>query len=401
MLKLLKMKQQSATLPVSRASFGKMLCHLSLSAVLVLSSVFVLAESVSARDFEAEIRRIQTEIDQYQAKAGELRSRADNFQRQLDTLTNQKAIIQAQINIKQAEHDQLVADIAANEAKIIKNQDALGDTIADLYVDGDISALEMIASSKNIGEYVDKQEYRSSIRDALKTKIDQIKQLKKKLEQQQKDVERVIADQQLARDELARKEAEQQTLVNQTRGEEAAYRNLTANREQQKLQVQKEQDDLIKARMQGAGMLRGGGSLGSYAAWAGDCYVDGNAMSHGGAGGGGEDPWGYGCNQCVSYAAWKTYQVTGYAAKYWGNANMWPNSARGKFTVSSQPRAKALGVISSGEFGHIVYIENYNPAANTVDISQYNEWLPEGGWGQYSTRSGVPAGRYDKYIYLD
>ena len=34
--------------------------------------------------------------------------------------------------------------------------------------------------------------------------------------------------------------------------------------------------------------------------------------------GGGEDPLGYGCRQCVSYAAWKTYQKTGYATTLLG-----------------------------------------------------------------------------------
>jgi len=47
-----------------------------------------------------------------------------------------------------------VIQIADTEKKIKDNQDALGETIANLYVDGKISPLEMIASSKNVSDYL-------------------------------------------------------------------------------------------------------------------------------------------------------------------------------------------------------------------------------------------------------
>ena len=135
----------------------------------------------------------------------------------------------------------MTADIAANEKSIATNQDVLGDTIASLYVDGKISTLEMLASSKNIGEYVDKQEYQSSVRDTLTKTINDIKKTKKQLEQQKAAVERNLEDQKAQREVLAQKEAEQASLVAQTRGEEAAYHNLSGEREQQKQKQQEQQ----------------------------------------------------------------------------------------------------------------------------------------------------------------
>jgi hypothetical protein len=274
-----------------------------------------------------------------------------------------------------------------------------------MYVDESISPLEMLASSNNIGDYVDKQSYRSSVNDQLKQTIETINSLKRQLEQQKIDVERVLADQKNQREALVAKEAEQQRLMDETKGQEQAYQSLSAESQKRKQELQSQQDAEIR-RAYGGG--NGGriqpGSLPGYAAWAGSCYVDTFAYSHGGVDGNGGDPLGYGCNQCVSYTAWKMAQVTGYAPSYWGNANMWPASAeRAKFTVTSQPRAKALGVMSAGSYGHIVYIEAYHPETNTVDISQYNEWLSgtgDSGWGHYSTRSGVSASVYDTYIYL-
>ena len=85
---------------------------------------------------------------------------------------------------------------------------------------------------------------------------------------------------------------------------------------------------------------------------------------------------------------------------YWGNANQWPASARAAgYTTSSTPRVNAVGVISAGDFGHVVWIEAVN-GDGTVDVSQYNYYNAGGpGWGNYS-KMRVSASTYDTYIYF-
>lgn len=363
---------------------------------------------VRADQYDDRINAIQKEIDEYQAKAGLLQGISDSLQKEVTALTNQKNIIQGQIDLKQAERDKLTVQIAESEKKITANRDALGNTIANIYLDDKVSPLEMLASSQSIGQYVDKQEYRSVIREQLTRTIDQIKKLKRQLEKQKKSVERVIAEQQFARDELAKKEAERQNLLSITRGQEAAYQQLSTTRERQKLQVQQEQQKAIEAAMRRAGtgsvnILPGDPNKGGYP-WEANCYVDANAVSHGGAGGDGTDPLGYGCRQCVSYTA---YRVGAYMGgkpsdfpRYWGNANMWPSSARkAGFQTGSTPRVNSVGVISAGQYGHVVWVEAVN-SDGTVDISQYNYYNAGGsGWGHYS-KMRVSAATYDTYIYF-
>src|SRR5690606_23947971 len=107
--------------------------------------------------------------------------------------------------------------------KIQANRDALGATIASLYVNGKTSPLEMLASSKNVSDFLNQQEYRTSVRDELTSTIKEIKELKQELEDKRAAVEKVLNDQKAARDNLAAKEAEQQQLLNATRNDEAAY----------------------------------------------------------------------------------------------------------------------------------------------------------------------------------
>jgi surface antigen/peptidoglycan hydrolase CwlO-like protein len=399
------MKQRSTT-PVSNIKqTAKKITLVTVAILLAVTTSFQVAKVVRADDFDQQIAKIQAQIDEYQNQAGKLNSQADSLQKEVDALTAQKNIIQGQINLKQAEHDKLTSQIAQNEKKIVDNQDALGNTIADLYVSSDVSPLEMLASSRSIADYVDKESYRNSVRDTLTHTITDIRNIKKELETQKKDVDRVIAEQKFARDALAAKESQQAQLVAQTRGQESAYQRLAGEREGQKLALQKQQQAAIEAAMRRASgggpvnILPGDPNKGGYP-WEAGCWVDANAWSHGGAGGDGTDPLGYGCRQCVSYTAWKVGQRTGNFPRYWGNANQWPSSARSVgYSTGSTPRVNSVGVISAGAYGHVVWVEAVN-GDGTVDVSQYNYFNAGGpGWGNYS-KMRVNASTYDTYIYF-
>jgi surface antigen/peptidoglycan hydrolase CwlO-like protein len=371
--------------------------------VLAVTASFPAAQSAYADPFDDQIRALQAEIDQAQAQVGVLKTQIRTLQDEIKGIDEQKNIIQAQIDISQVKYEKLKQQIAETERKIAVNKDALGDTLANIYVDDSISPLEMLASSKNIGDYVDQQEYRSTVQDALAQTIAKIKTLKADLEQQQQDVQRTLADQTNSRSALAAKEQERSALLADTQGQEASYQQIATDRRTKQLAIQQAQQAAIEAAIRRSG---GGGSVvlpgtsGGYPWNDSNCYVDGNAWSHGGYDGNGTDGMGYGCRQCVSYVAWRAYKETGYAPAYWGNANNFPASARAAgFTTSSVPRARAMGIISAGQYGHVVWIDAVN-SDGTVDISQYNYWNAGGpGWGHFS-KMRVSAATYDTYIYF-
>ena len=304
----------------------------------------------------------------------------------------------------QAQFDKLQNQITTTKGKISNNKDALGIIIADMYVDNNVSPLEMLASSNNIADYVDKSSYQSSISDELQSTISTIKDLKKALETQQRDVERVLGEQKLAKQALVNKEAEQQRILKETKGQEAAYNNLTADREQKKGELHRQQQAAIEAAMRQAGggftaTIVGDSSKGGYP-WESGCWVNENAWSFGGANGNGTDPLGYGCRQCVSYTAYKAGAKTGNYPRYWGNANMWPASARAAgYQTGSTPRANSVGIIMDGQYGHSVWVDAVN-GDGTLTISQYNYYNAGGpGWGNYS-KMRVSAATYDTFIYF-
>ena len=375
--------------------------------VLVVAAVIMafavpiqLASMVSANNYDARIRALEQDISRYDAEASRLAGEADSLQREVSRLNNEKSTIQAQVDISQAKANQLKADIQANEEKITKNKDALGTIISDLYVNDKVTPIEMLASSKGIGDFINKQEYRSITRDQITSTIAEVKKLKATLEVQKSDVDKVLKDQEAQRNLLAAKEAEQQTLLNNTRGDEAAYKTLSSQSNARKDQLQQEQQAAIERAMRAANSGGGGGG-----AVAGDPNKGGypanlaNSNYYNPV----VDPWGMYSRQCVSYTAWKVYQKNGFMP-YWGgagNANQWPGNARkAGIPVSSTPRAGSVGVIMAGQYGHTVWVESVN-ANGTINISQYNYFNAGGaGWGHYSEMFNVSPSAYDYYIHF-
>ncbi len=371
---------------------------LVVAAVMALAVPLAFSQQANADQYDARIAQLQQQIDQYQASARVLGEQADSLQRTVDSLTNEIAQMQAQIDLNQAKYDKLILEIKETEKQIADNRDALGEVIADLSIESDISPLEMIMSSKNISDYIDKQTYQSSIKDELNSTIERIKELKAQLENQKVQTEELLASQTRDREALAAKRAEQQRLVNETRGQEAAYQQLKGKTEAEKQSVMNAQQAAIQAASaRSGGVSFVGGGDGGYPWGSGNCPMSG-MYSTGGANGNGGDGWGYGCRQCVSYAAWKVGERTGVIPTNAGNANNLPASLSYR-PQGSSAKANSLGIISAGAYGHVVWVETDPDASGYITVSQYNANYG-GGWGNF-TRIRTHQSTYDRYIYYN
>ena len=387
------MKYRSTTPVSSKQHVAK--SSIVAAAVLMSASIPVaFAQNVLADKYDDQVKKLQSEADSYQQRASTLGVLASTLQAQLDTLTKQKNEIQAQINTSQAKRNKLEKDIAATEKKIAINKEALGEIVADMYVDSSISPLEMLASSKNIGDYVDKQEYRSSMQDNLNSTIKQIKSLRSQLEKQKKQVENVLRDQKSQKNALAAKEAEQAKLVSDTRGEESAYNGLVAKRNNEISSVRAQQAAAMAAAARqstggslniGAGSASGGGYPAIWANAEQDTIVDN---------------WGLYNRECVSYTAWKVASTGRYVPHFGGagNANQWPSTtARYGIASGSTPKAGSVAIWYVGAYGHAMYVEAVN-GDGTITVSDYNNNMDGLGWGRYHYYTRSAAGL--TYIYF-
>ena len=338
----------------------------------------------SIDQLDKEIKALQSQIGDAESRAGDLRNKAQTLQNELNGIEKEKATIQSQIAIYQKQFEKLQLEIKTNEENIERNRDALGSILATMSLEDDITPIERIAGSSNLSKALDNFEYQSAVKNQLVEKVDGIKRAKADLEKQRDEVKVALANQQQAESALQEKIRQQNELITQTKNDEAEYTKYAKERNAQKAELQKQQQEAIQAQILRAARAAGGGALpqaiagtSSYPWNDANCPVDANA---------------------VSYVAWKLRATKGISAAYWGNAKDVPASARrAGFRTGNTPKVGSFGVMSGGQYGHIVWVEAVN--GNMVTISQYNYFV-NGRWGQFSTMT-VPASTYDTYVYFD
>ncbi len=397
------MKLRTAT-PASTSRMKKTV--LMVFAFLLTFAVPIqIAEQASADKYDDVINALQQDITRYKAESDRLSGEAVTLQSTLSQLANQKAAIQTQIDISQAKYEKLIAQVAETEKKIKDNQDALGQTIADLYVEDKVTPVEMLASSSNIGDYLDKQEYRNSVREELLSTIGKVKDLKLSLSKQKADVEKVLAEQKSQREVLLSKQSEQQNLLAQTKGDEATYQQLIGD-SQAKIDEARATQAAINSRYANSGgfTIINGGLLGDYP-WNGNNCAMWGYLSTGGADGNGGDGRGYGCRQCASYVAWRIAKETNIYYS-WGNAVDFTANAKANGYVEGAPSAGSIAIMDPGKagqsYGHIAWVES-DPYTNAngeqvIQISQYNYNYGQ-GYGMYSVME-LSIYAFDHYVKI-
>lgn len=347
--------------------------------------------NVYANQYSSRIQALESQISRYNQEASRLANEAQSLRVALDSIQNDISVLQAKIDLSQARHDQLIAQIAETEKKIDENKQALGLIIVDLYADDDISPIEMLASSKNIGDYLNKQEYRNSVKDDLNTIIKKVKDLREQLSEQKDEVAKILNEQKAQQGVMVAKQQEQQSILAQTQGEEAAYQKLSSQKTAELADVHRQQQEAIN-RLTGGGKNTAGavgsfqyrnysGNLGSCGGgypskWCNaplDAYVD---------------DWALYSRECVSYAAWAAYNRFGKDVQRFrgmGHAYQWPNTASAYMgaNVNNTPAVGSVAITPRSNFtplGHAMVVEHVY-GDGWIRISQYNF----AGTGEYST----------------
>jgi peptidoglycan hydrolase CwlO-like protein/surface antigen len=383
------MKQRSTT-PVSKGLVTRSTLVATV-VLMVIAGPLSVQSSVYADQYDDQISALQAQINQAQTQADQLHTQAATLQDALNELASQQNTIQAQIDLSQAKLDQLQQQIVDTQQKITDNQAALGSTLADLYVGNTISPLEMLASSKNISDYVDKQTYQDSMSDSLTQTISTITTLKKSLNAQKVDVQNTLADQNAQKSSLVANENQQQQLLNQTQGQEAAYQQQVSSTQNQLAQVAAQQRAAIAALTDNGHNTAG--SVGSF-------QFRNFSGNQGACGGGypaqycnapldsGADQWQLYNRECVSYAAWAAYyrfgkDVRGFQGQ--GFAWQWPSSAPSFMNadVDNTPTVGSIAITPQESFtpeGHAMVVEAVL-GDGWIHVSQYNF----DGTGEYST----------------
>lgn len=340
-------------------------------AVVVGLSSFSL---VKADEFDAKIKKLEQQNDQKQEVYDDLGSEANSIKEAIDKLQGEIDSKQAAINKYQKEVNRLEKEIAVAQKELDEQERILGEMIKTMYVEGDITTLEMLATSKNLSDFFDKQQYRESVRNKIKDTLDKITQLKLDLNTKKQKTEKLLDEQKTLQSELLKQRSKKDHLLSLTEGQKNAVEN-SMMKNNKRINELRRQQAIENAKHQASGSVIVKGRCGG--GYPADALNDLSPRRHWGCNYAQDntiDNWGMYNRECVSYTAWKVY-ASGRHMPYWGGHGMaykWANNARADgIPVSRTPRAGDVAVAQWGELGHVMYVESVNPNG-TINISQYN-----------------------------
>ena len=366
--------------------YPKLLSRLKIAVfAMALAGLLGGAAVVHADQFDAQINALNAKNNDARNVLGGLTAVAGSYQEKIAQLQSQVSSVEAALSASQSRQAVLQDQITAAKAKIALQRKYLGEDIKAMYVDGQLSTIEALATSKNLGDYIDKEEYRTAVQNKINASIKQIAVQQEALQKQKAELDGLVAAQQQQQQLLASKRNEQQQMLSYNQSQQAGYNQQISSNNTQIAALRRQQvaanSRFIGSYSPGSGATCGGG----YPGWL--CNASQDSII---------DPWGMYNRECVSYTAYKVH--ADYLAgrnsvdmPYWGgrgNANQWDDNARRMgLRVDQSPEPGAIAVSNSGYYGHVMYVESVN-GDGTFNLSQYNA-----SWdGRYSTRSGVSVG---------
>jgi surface antigen len=352
----------------------------AIALLLVIAGMIGGGALVHADQYDAQIQALNEQNGTARSALGGLQAQASSYQDAINQLQAQIDAIQAALSANQAQQASLQQQITDAQAKIELQKQYLGEDIKAMYVDGQLSSIEQLATSRNLSDYIDKEEYRTSVQNKIDGMIKEIADLQIQLQKQKQELDVLIASQKQQNDQLAGAQSQQQQLLAMNQSQQASYNQQISANSGRIAELRREQ---IAANSRfigaaGTGSACGGGYPAKWCEIAQDSVID---------------SWGMYNRECVSYTAFKV-AASGRYMPYWGgygNANQWDDNARAAgIPVDTSPRAGDVAISNRGTYGHAMYVESVN-GNGTINISQYNAALD----GRYSTRSGMdPSGLY-------
>lgn len=368
------------------------------SASLIVAMSLSMVAQVQADRFESQIQALNQQNGQTAEAIDDLETQAESLEK---TIAKQQARInglQAQINDNRSQIAKLEVQITEAQAELDKQRELLGSNIRQMYLEGQISTLEMLASSNDLSEFVDRQQYRNSVKNKITTTLEKITALKQELASKKTQVETRLKEQQALQSEVAAERSENDRLLGLNEGEQASLdRKIRANNK--KIEELRRQQAIENMRLfgGGTGTIGGGGypwggakclHTGQVAGWCPnyDWAVGGSVWNFA--------TGGYGYRNCTDWVAYRVKVRGGHVPGGLGNANTWDDRAPAYgFTVSSTPKAGAAAVSNAGYYGHVMYVESVN-GDGTITISDYNR----AGTGTYNLSNISPSGL--RFVYF-
>jgi peptidoglycan hydrolase CwlO-like protein len=350
----------------------------AVSSAMLVGGTFIpsLSQKVLADQYDAQVQQLQQQNANARAAVSGLQAQAATYQEAINQLQAQIDSLQASIDANVAQQAALQQQIVEAQAEIDQQKVFLSSDLKAMYVDGTPTTLEVLANSKNLSDFVDKQEYRTTVQNKLQDTLKKIADLQKQLKSKKAAVEDLLNQQRTQQAQLDSDRAKQQDLLNYNESQQADFTAQLRANNAQLAQIQAARAAALRA-ITGSGGRSAVGSPVSYKNFVNvSCASTGYSYCWAGYDQVVSDPWGLNyAKECVHFAAdWLArngHNVPNMAGS--GNADHWAMHG----TVVSNPQYGDVAYMPIAPVGHVGIVTGVN-GDGTVHVVQMN-W-PIGGY---------------------
>lgn len=348
------------------------------------------AETISELQQQAAV--LQAEINANNAKLDEVKSKRKTLENEVYAFDLEIGNLTAQIEVINKKIKTLEIQIAEAEEELEYQKGILAESIRELYKQGGITTIELLASSDSYSDFISSQEYLSRMKSAIEESAAKVEALKNELEAKHREQANLLEELHGQRQILDNKRQEKAALLEETRGLESAYQDRTRELV--------EQQKAINAEILSRSQVLVGSGPGGYPYYSAVCVVTGQ---HSGncwnyewrLNGTVIDEWGYYLRNCTSYAAWRSALNGKPVPRAMGHGGQWGyNAPAYGLSRGHTPKKGSLASYDMGGFGHVAYVEEVLNGGSSVRISEYN-FVAD---GEYSERI-IPSDWATWYVY--
>lgn len=195
-----------------------------LTAIFVMTAVFAATQItpvfVSADRYQEQINQLNAQNAQKEQTQGVLSVEASSLADAINRLQAQIDASEARISQLNGEIEQLRIQIKEAEIELEKQKDLLSQSIKAMYVSGEITEVEMLATSDDLSEFFDAQQYQESVRSKIKSTLDKITKLKLELSTKRELVKANLTEQITVQEQIESQQAEKNRILSLNQAEQ-------------------------------------------------------------------------------------------------------------------------------------------------------------------------------------
>lgn len=220
---------------------------LTICYTLMASSSYAQTDDEKISELRQQIEELERQAKIFRGNIAEEQAKAKSLQGEISILNNQIKKIQAQINITSKniektgiEIEGLESNISDKQTDINYKKDTISRLVLSLYKRDQESLIEILIKNTNLSNFLRQAQYNTNISTALFDTITELKEEKTSLEKNKNDLEDkkgnlefLNTQQRQQNNSLSQTKSGKDTLLTQTKGQEAAYQKRLAEIERQ------------------------------------------------------------------------------------------------------------------------------------------------------------------------